>query len=260
MTVLPERPVLEGHVELTTEQLAAVERHVTELYQAVALIPQTLRGNLGLERNLASNALTVAESHLHAVFKLVGIESESAAERASRYAALREANRRIRELEGELGRTVTAAATQQSIKGLADIVKRWWGRHGFGHVAQIDFGAYGLCKLRLSCHLAGHREYVDCDDNPARKPTFEEWFAQLEARGFQFHREGSSRSDIELLDCDTNRDLVRALVLDAFPSAAIGSMVNRGTRNGRMVLQDVEVYVYELLEIEALGARGTSGS
>lgn len=249
-------PAPDPVLELSADDAAVLERELGHAAMAIATLREGIASGR-MEQGFARNVLYVLESTLAEACRVTGISTDTAAERDERYAMLRAANLRVRELEQQLGQSVGAVALKQGVKAYADAIKAWWDEDGFGYVSEVQFGAYGSCQLTLSTGLRGK-----CSFSWSKTPVSDEearrnWVQELEAAGFELTFE-DGRDDGEVLDTPASREALLALIAAALPSATVTRIESRALRSGQFVLSYIHAHVQELSDIEVLVRRFAS--
>jgi len=240
----------EATLALTEDQQAVAQKKIRDLHGATGTIFSLLKDGRPVDAELATNCVKVAEFNLSDLCKALGIETFSAAEREKRYADLRAANIKIRDLEAQLGATLSPEATQHAIKNIAERLNTWWKQEGFGYVHELNFGAYGVCHGEFSLSLRGNSLLFGSDTPITDKKTKAEWLDSLRERGFELVKDDREWA---MRDCDVNRQALLDLVTMRLPSAKVFKFANFSRDNGNgFVLHHAEVYVYKLAEIMAL--------
>lgn len=244
---------LEPAISLDADQSEVALRTILELQQHVGTIASVLQSPLvetgGLNRELATNVMKVSEYALAELCKVLGVETDTTAEREQRNAALRSANMRIRDLETQLGSSQAPELTQASLKVMYDQLNSWWDLEGFGHISKISFERYG-CKVNFSCMLTGDFRIIGSARPVSDKVRKAQWLQSLVQRGFVLVEEDG---DWEILDCDTSRAALLALINTRIPSAQIYKIENICRQNAKnFTLNGVEVYIQNIAEIAQL--------
>ncbi|WAS56241.1 hypothetical protein MK974_24385 [Burkholderia ambifaria] len=240
----------EATLTLSADQQAVAQKKVRDLHHAVGTILSVLRDSGEIDAELATNCVKVAEFNLADLCKALGVETFSAAEREQRYAELRKANFRIRNLEAQIGATLSPEATQHAIKNIAERLNNWWRHEGFGYVHELNFGAYGVCHGEFTCSLRGSSWLLDSDTPVTDKETRAAWIESVRVRGFELIKDGREWA---ILDCDASRKALLNLIAMRLPSAKVFKFSNVSRDNAKgFVLRHAEICVYELAEIMAL--------
>ncbi|PFH12727.1 hypothetical protein [Burkholderia sp. JKS000303] len=175
----------EATLTLSADQQAVAQKKITDLHHAVGTIYSIIKDGRELDAELATNCVKVAEFNLADLCKALGVETFSAAEREQRYAELRKANLRIRDLEAQIGATLSPEAAQHAIKNIAERLNNWWRHEGFGYVHELNFGMYGVCRGEFSCSLRGTPWLLDSDTPETDKKTKATWIEGMRERGFE---------------------------------------------------------------------------
>lgn len=236
---------------LTRDSRAVALQKLREVQQALGTLIAVLGlGRETLRAELPTNVLKVAEFGLADVAKTLGIETESAQEREERYAMLRTANLRVRDLEAQLGNTQGPDVTQSCLKTLDARLNSWWDLEGFGHVNDIAFQRYG-CTVHFSCSLFGDFRGSDSTTPVSDKERRARWHASLAERGFVVVQEDQREWALE--DSDATRKTLLDLIAQRLPSARVLKLenANRSKAPG-FILQGVEVYIDQLSDILTL--------
>lgn len=237
----------EQTIFLSTDSQAVAIRELTSARQGLDFVQHMAsRGELNAQG--CKDALSVAEHALANFSKATGIETESAADMEERYAKLRAANMRIRELEKMLGEAITPEQVRAGMKTLNDKLDAWWKLEGFGLVSECAFGAHG-CKVELSCSLYGGT-YMYSTEPISEAAAHAAWLESLPARGFKLMSDGSR--DRNIIDCDASRKALVELIALRFPTARVSEIKNHCERNGVFSLRSMTVYIYDLDQIAAL--------
>lgn len=234
---------------LNEDQVAVAQRHIKDAHFALATITQCLEGKMPLTEELVKNCLSVSEYQLRDLCKTLGVETHGAAEIDERHAKLRAANMRIRELEGQLGDSNAPELTQMGVKRLSEHLNKWWDLEGFGHIAELKFGPYGV-DVKFSCNLFGDFHLIGSKTPVSDRERKALWYASLAERGFVLCVEEGEREPA-VDDCDQSRRTLADLFTSRMPSAFVTSFHGHG-RRGQYVLRDVEVFIRNYADILAL--------
>ncbi len=235
------------NIPLNEDQQAVAARLASDIQHAVGTVASTSKEGC-LDGQLAESCLKVAEFKLAEMCQLLGVETDSRAEREERYAKLRAANCRIRDLEAQLGASQGPDVTQASLKAMDKRLNSWWDLEGFGHVSDLAFGAYG-CKVTLSCSLFGNFRLTESPTPVSDKERRKQWHEALRERGFVLVQEDR---DWELLDCESSRSTLCDLLMSRLPSARIVKLENHNRgRSARpeFILRSVEVFIRDIEDI-----------
>lgn len=239
----------ETPVTLDADQQALLKKSLESCLSGMQTLYE-FAGKGILTVDLCRSVLSTGEFALRDVSKLTGVETETAAMIEKRYADIRAANFRIRELEAQVG---SVAGPEHLMQGMTRIAKRlnsWWDLEGFGHISELRFTDYGHCDVTLSCMLSGHNFGSFSKTPVSDKARYKLWLEDLGRRGFVL---GQTRHDREaVIDCAETREAVRTLIEQRMPSARITSYTNWGDSNELFTLRDIKVFIRDLGEIDAL--------
>lgn len=236
--------------ELTADQREVLARESQEAAFGFKTLADFAAAGRPVPKDLAFNILYLAEARVAQLCKLVGVELDSAKDRESRYAALREANRKIAHLERQLGQGVNPQTLLPAVKTLCDKVRAWWSTEGFGHVSEASVGPYGM-SVKLSCFLMNPPRY-SADAPATGRKSKEAWLKSLEERGFQLVY---PRGDDPAVAATTeNQALLEQLIRHSFPSARMGGFSGylRSEAEPLGSLREVEMFLPNLEEVAAL--------
>lgn len=240
-------------VALDADGKAVVKRISREIREALANIDFFLDsedGEDGLTPAIASSILSVAESGFANLGKKLGVATKSEAALEKRHADLRHANIRIRELEAQLGSAQSPRLVQLGLQSLEEHLNTWWRQKGFGLVSKVAFGPH-VCKAEFSCKLLG--DFLSKSETPVSdKEHKKNWIESWREQGLVIVDD----SDLEVIDCDASRAVVRDLITSNLPSGDVSSFLNYRTahrRNGEIsVLHGIEVVIRRIEDIQAL--------
>lgn len=245
---LPERaPQDTTPVTLTLDQKAVLARALSELLYTVQHFGKLAETD-SLEKGLGQTMLYLAETPLSNICKTTGIETYPQAERDERYARLRAANHRIRELEAQLGEKVRPDDVGKALKNLSGTLNRWWDTYGFAHISEIKFSDWGTCSAVFSASLFGTTRLIGSKTPVSDKETRALWLSGLINQGFVLNEE-EGRGDEGVVDCDKSRAVLFSLFKTHFPTAKITDFESHVTRKGVCLLRSFKVHFHSLDEI-----------
>lgn len=209
-----------------------VSLSVEERKKATSLIAQMMssldclrnyvtEGNL-INDNVATH-LGLDESYHRELSSILGYDSILAKENAARYVEIKKANCRIRELENQLGVTVSADAVCGALQLYHDIFRAWYSNEGFRY-ASIETTQWGInATFSSEIHRTNECEYPS---NPiyVKLWSSHKGMEQKITDGWnifkaQFHG--------ELLDTDNNKVRFQQLIMKDFPNARISGFGSR---------------------------------
>lgn len=241
-------PNADREISLDPDKRAVAAREIRDIHLGLAALTDFLQKDAVVTVEFVHNVISVVEYRLGELARELGVETDGTVQREERYAKLREANGRIRELEGLLGNAEAPELTQMALKKLHERLNGWWDLEGFGHVSEVAFGPYGA-EVNFSCSLFGDFRLTDSRSPVSDKERKALWHKSLEDRGFELLWDGREPS---LKDCDRTRRVLAELFSGRLPSAKISSYVNHASRVGAFELRSVTVFIRRLEEILAL--------
>ncbi len=188
------------------------------------------------------------------VSKRIGVPTETQAEVEERFALISAANLRIDELERQLGQAAQIDLIIHGVKFLEEKFRHWWKTQGFGHTSKFSIDSYGA-KATLSVALSGKLSSIFSDTPVSDKENKIFWLNSLVEQGFVLSGiDNKDKREVELVDCDKNRELITRSISDQFPSAVICSISNFGRQNGIFIIRDIEIMVRNLHHIDSLAS------
>ena len=237
-------------ITLNTDDREVAVRELSSDLSAMSFLLERIKATGPVPQDLAFNILSLREARLGELCKLLGVEMDNASAREERFAEIRNANNRIRELERELGNSGSGTKTSAHLKLMTEKLDAWWNRYGFGYISKTSFQKYGL-EIEFSCGLFGRKLRVGSSTPASDRVSFQEWVAELRERGFELLDE-EGESTPSLADTENNRRLLTELLLTAFPSAKLSKTENHFSRNGDCVLRSILVWIGDLNEVSEL--------
>lgn len=177
------------------------------------MIEQWEKGEL--EHGMHETHLKLVETYAKeftGLFDYAGILQK---ENEERYSEIRAANTENHELRKQLGQKVTNEDLRERIKNISEEFKKWWNIYGFGHCSgnDIGFAGYGAFVVKLS-GMTTDAYYAKNGEVP------ENYNKQETLKGMGFDLEGSE-SHSRVNGCDKNIELLKALLIEKYPSAEI---------------------------------------
>lgn len=244
----------DARIVLNDDQQALAQQHVQDLFFACKAVHESMNSSQGLNQSLANSSLRAMQYYFADLCKVLGIQTETAAEVEQRSRLMRAAHLRVHVLEQELASRSTHGVGM-GLKGLEDRLRQWWETEGLGHVSEVGFHSYG-CRAKLSGMISG-RFMSSFSKTPASdKERREVWIKELEEAGIVLAQEHPSSRDWEVVDCDATREALQELLAKSFASGEILEIRSHKSRAGFMSLRDVDVLIRDLDEIAALPFEG----
>ncbi len=237
---------------LDADERARATRELTELTSGFALLAEQLHTKGVLPPMLAEPVLKLAEARLVTLARFAGVSIDSEAEREERYAMLRTANLRVRELEARLGERAGDADTVLGLRRLGQKIRHWWRTEGLGHVTEMSFGEHGELRVTLGCHLFGNFRLLDSSTPVSDVERKKAWLAKLREQGFELMQEGFGANDWRVWDTERSRKALLALLERALPGARVLDVLTTRLPQGGVVIEDLVVQVRDLACVHAL--------
>jgi hypothetical protein len=243
----------EANIQITKDTLAVTQRLTAEIDQAIGTLQSILKHEStltdGLSPEVARTLLVSAEFRLVDLCKKLGVDIDCVQAQEARFARLREAQYRVRELEAQLGAEQTPESIQASLKLMDQRLHHWWDLDGFAGPVKPSFQKYG-CQVNFSCHLFG--DFRDPEAPVSSKQKYKSWLDVLRERGFVLIEEDR---DWSIVDCDASRDALSQL-FSRIPSARIEKVENFRRNNvDRFILRSVDVYISDIADIMRLPSK-----
>ncbi len=235
-------------------QSSAADTIVLELKEMVfsfTVLMERHRTGSPTDPTLTHAVLHKAAQRLQRLSELMGVPLESSTDVAQHYAELRDAHKRILELEAALAARSPELAVSATLRQLADRVSAWWSSYGVGSVDELWFTREGALGFRLTCeaHASGHEDEVELE-----LKDWSSWLARLASQGFVLDMDARPQEGY-ILDTDTNRGLLERAMTGVFPSAVLVSSTNRRDCKGLLKLHTVEFSVPALSDAMNFGGQ-----
>lgn len=231
------------------DQMEVAVKHVQDAQLALSLIAHTLKTKGSMAAEVMRTCLTSVEYQVADLGKLLAVPTQSEAAVADRFAKLRAANIRIRDLEAQLGQAQSPEMTQQAIRQLYEHLNKWWDLDGFGHISEMHFGPYGI-SVKFSCSLFGAFRMLRSKTPVSDRDNYQQWVSDLESRGYVLYREKGEREP-NLKDCDQTRAALEQLFAHRLPSATVTAFENQ-RRGEALALTNIDVLIRRYEEVLTL--------
>ena len=236
---------------LTPDTVAVVSKTIKDTSLALSALQQLLTKE-DLDADYAKTLLGLVELNMADVSERIGVPTETQAEIEERFALISAANLRIDELERQLGEAAQIDSVIFGIKLLEEKFRHWWKTQGFGHTSKFSIDLYGV-KATLSGSLSGNLSSIFSDTPVSDKENKMSLLNSLVEQGYVLSGiDNKDKREVELIDCDKNRELITRLISDQFPSAVICSISNFSRQNGILLIRDIEEMIRDLHHIDSL--------
>lgn len=239
-------------VQLTPDNKVVALKTISELSGELGSLHEMIKKN-ELYPDMANVIPSLLEHNIADLCKALGYDSDNDKKIKERYAELRKANDKIRELERKLGEQKDIDIFPEVMKILSEKIKTFWKKEGFGHVSDISFTAYGHCRVKFSGMLFPERGLLIHSETPVSDAkAASQWIQDLKDRGFTLRKESpDSREEQFVLYDDKNVKLLCDMIYKRFPSAKIFNINNYLAHNKKDIYEfrDIEIMVYDLSDI-----------
>ncbi len=242
-------------IKLNPDQQSTTARLIKDSSLAFSQLLSMINSN-NIESEYATSILSLVEFNLANLANSIGVYTNTASDIEERYAKLKQANSRIRELERQLGEAANINLVGPSIELLEDKMRYWWSVDGFGHLSEFSVSK-GFANIKLSTTLFGRSPGIMSDSPISSKELQVLWLQSLRDQGYVFLSDNRG-SDKELIDCDKNKALISALIINTLPSAVIKGTTNQGNRYGQLILREIDIFVRDLNDLNNLTNRPVS--
>lgn len=229
-------------VTLTPEKQGTIMKSIKTITSALAFFTARMAQN-NVKNTDVDTCMGLLEHNVADLSKATGYDGILAKEVEERHAEIRKLNKRIRELEEERGKAVSATAVSAAIRRYEDVFRAWYESCGFRY-ASIEYSAYGF-RADFSAELNHVRERHLARSNEelarfAKMTTFIPESADWDVIKDDYHD--------ELADTDKNRQNLIRLFTEAFSDVIVNEFKGRKNDFGSFSLR-INVYVsYEDIE------------
>lgn len=196
-----------------------------------------------LTKGYLSTLLAVSEAYCSELLDAFGYQGQLAEEIEERYTKIRALKIENQDLRAQLGNKVTSEDLRERIKAICTQLYDWWSEIGFNYLddASVDW-AFISVKLGLSFQKPLFLL-------PENKVRCHHAFNQLTKRGFTFNDTAFSRC--QLIANQGNQALLRALIIDRFPSAILGKIQTAyDVETDCFVLTEIEFKIHEFSDLD----------
>lgn len=140
--------------------------------------------------------------------------------------------------------------TTEILTELREKLDNWWKNEGLGWASEVKFYP-NACEMELSCTLDWDIPDRFSREGQGERESYAQWHAHLESLGIRLHH---APSDYEtwVVDCDSSREALIAIIKKALPSAVIRRIHNHRYDNLGRRLHKVTLFARNLAEITAL--------
>lgn len=206
-----------------------------------------------LNENMRDTLSCLFEYRMADISKKTGYDSLSAKVLEEKHQAVREANAKIHELERKLGSEDLTDKIKEQIAYLTGLVDKWWDIEGFKYIRDMSFRKYGMLEVDLGFSFMEFSSRYS--DKPVTvKAKHQTWIEELKERGFNII--SAKRRDTMLVDCESNREMLIAMIKNRFPSAEILQFENynmsRRSNNELFEMRGLKILIRDMRDIKNL--------
>lgn len=227
-------------ISLDEDTKAAALKKIQDSYQALAFVHDFIKSG-SFTVSTRYNGLSLAQSHLDDVKKMLGADEDEKQKRENDRNHLRAANQENQRLREEMAKGVTAEAVGHKLYALKNIVYEWWKRLGFSY-ADGTFDAHGhggSLKVNFRVNIDTHLDFLEKETPVTSRKKKDE---KIENLSDVLDLYPESQNDLAVIDNPKNRAWVLNKLKTRFPAIRIFKV------NSRMVHK---TDFFELSEIEA---------
>lgn len=236
----------DGPVNMTIETSGEAFRTIQHLRQSLAFFSTQLADGKLMKSDVQTHMSLIRQSY-DDMARLLNHGDVLSKELEETQALCRAANQRCRELEQQLGQSVTAKAVEAGLKRLITIFEAWYELAGF-HYAKIEVNPYG-------CLLCDFSSQIALEETRRERNRTDEYRQILENKvPYLFKDTPDKKFDLQkdtyhndLMDTDNNKKLLTTAFNNWFPNSSIYGYKTRKDRGQfllsvqiRIEFQDIE--------------------
>ncbi len=238
-------------MQLTEDQVAVASKTIKDTHFYLSELLNNIKKD-DIDADYLTTLLSGIELHMAEVAKATGISTNTLRDIDSRFEQIREANKKIHQLEKQLGERAEINSLGHAIELLENKMRYWWATEGLGHVSELSLK--NRCAfVNLSAHLFGSHSSCFSKTPVSDKEQHRLWLHALIDRGFILTNTSEDRHQkAEFVDCDQNRVALGNLFSDRLPSSQIINISNHMNRSGQFIMIDIQIIVRDLSDIHNL--------
>lgn len=220
----------DGFVQLEVNKASAAQRRIMEIRGSLNFFSLRI-GEGNLMKSEVKTHLGLMRHAFNDLSELVDGGETLSKELEDSQALCRAANQRVRELEAELGKGITANAVAAGMRRIVSLFEAWYGLAGFRY-AKIEVNQYGTLLCDFSAEIdppeaRDEREHTD-QYREALRPKVPYLFKNDETQTFDVQDDAYHKY---LLDTDNNRMLLTRIFQTWFPGCFIYGYESHSDRN-----------------------------
>lgn len=242
----PENASDDTPIILNEDTQALVLAKIKEASDALSFVAMFVRdGEITVSSRY--NGLSLAESHLNSVKKLLGADADDEQKQEADRKSVRAANMENHRLREEMAKGVTAEAVGLKLNAYKNIVYKWWKNLGFSY-CKGSFNAHshgGGFNVEFTTNIDTHLDCIEREESPISSRKIKDEKVQSISETLDLYVEG--RYDHAVVDTPRNRAWIFGELKARFPSIQIHSIESRSI-SGSDLLQIMKIEAY--LQIE----------
>lgn len=234
-------------VILDEDKKAIALKELLKMYHTSGELHNQLK-NDALTEEMKNTLFELIESYTSDASKALNYNSHATKKILERYADIRKANQRIKELEKMLTDNTQTSGLKELLYEMHDTLNEWWEQQGFNLVTDDMFGGYGY-KGRF-CLDTSHISF-ESTRPITRAKEHQSHLEYMIEEGYEFIKEDGN--GYVLLDTQKNRELITKLAKGKIPSLKITKWENWCLRKEEdFKLRSFECYISDLNDIKTL--------
>lgn len=242
-------------IQLDRDESATCLKDIKDIISEARYLYELVEKN-ELDEEMKENLCSLLEFNMASISKIIGYDGLSQEKIEEKYGEIKRLRNQIYELEEKIknnaGNENIIDKIPNQLNYLTDLVEKWWKIEGFRYIKEIFYRRFGALELHLGFSFSDFSSLIS--ETPITdKENHKTWVEQVEDMGYKLIKE---RNDVDLLDCDINRELICKLIKSRFPSSEIMCWENYNCININkphlFKLKGVEVIIRNLEEVKAL--------
>lgn len=252
----------EKSLSVSADQLALAQKELGNMAMAVSALRESFKpGTTQVENSEVVVYLGALHRCSDDLAKRLGTSIREVNEVDRLTASLRKANLEIHRIESLAGAAVSPSTVQLGITNLANLMRAWWRKEGFGHISNLSFGENGSLEAELSFQPSVGMLDMLGEEPVTGRLRAAEHLVSLQNRGYVLYHAADRHAQV--LDCDRTRKAAEANIMERFPSAYIWNMSSRlitgksrieneSLPGARQALTSVTIRIRKLEDVKAL--------
>lgn len=242
-------------MKFNEDQKAVVEREIKSAYSSLATLLEWVKTD-SLREDMKETLLKLVDNYMRTVKETIGFTGEeSEREKETTESIGQYYQKQIADLEKALENQQSITSISANVELVFKKLDKWWDIEGFNYIREKQITAGGFVKLELGFMLdsftSSYSKTPISDKEELRTKV-----QYLMDKGFRFTPKKRGYG-LDVIDNDSNRNLLEKLIKESFPSAKIWSFNNHLRRTNKekddhFILRGVEITIPEMTDIENL--------